>query len=472
MDRSKMLKYWGAGIVAALAMAQASACTSKSASQSDQPDASASGAGGSAGEQTGGTAGQAGSGVGGTAGSAGQGGSGGVAGSAGEAGGGGTAGIAGAGGSVDYPCQGIDSASAEAAFLQLEGGATEVQLDPSGCSTYKRTLDGTLVAHEELTVSGKKRMVYDRTASEGHGKYDVNLDGTFDYYIDVTLDSSVTGDMVVVESWGDQAPAQPMRRETATVTGNDVHVEVEVFDAGGQLVDSSSYDGTRMQQQNVTFDPPSGAGACDQATQDAVKAAFKKALDDGRKCMFNFGNAEAADYLAEVAATKGIRIKCIDTKKTYCAEASKWDTIMGGFWGSKIDISIDPSVIGNAAACGDMAGTLFHEILHTFYGMHSPYDVANGKYQDQARQKDKMYACQAVCFDKANATKCQCSACYGSMDPCDPNCKGYGDCNQEQAQCQCLSHPGYYDTYALCAVGCPSGLACFASSCKADFKCK
>jgi hypothetical protein len=432
------------GFTLLLGFSLAGACTSTDSSSKTQPNAS----------------------VGGSAGAAGQAGTGGAAGSAGAGG------EAGGGGTSSFTCPGIDSTSAEAAFTALEGGATEVQLDAAGCATYKRTMNGTLVEHEELILSGKQRMVYDRTTTEGHGKYDTNLDGTFDYYIDVTLDDTVPGDMVVVESWGDLAPDQPTHRETSTATGDTVHVDVEEFDSSGQLTDSWSYDGSRMQQQNVTFDPPSGAGACDQATQDAIKAAFKKALDDGRKCMWNYGQGDAADYLAEVAATKGIRIKCMDSGGKYCAEASKWDTIFGGFWGRPIDISVDPNLIGNAAACGDMAGTLFHEVLHTYYGMHSPYDSANGQYMDAARQKDKIYACQAVCFNKDSATKCQCSACYGSFNPCDKNCQQFADCNQDQAQCRCLSNPGYYDSYTLCTVGCPTGIACFASDCKADFKCK
>lgn len=117
----------------------------------------------------------------------------------------------------------------------------------------------------------------------------------------------------------------------------------------------------------------------------------------------------------------------------------------------------------------DVAGLIFHEMGHFVQGMHSLANFFTGETPVTA-EDDIIYSCQAVCFEPSRATKCHCERCGppNKFKRCGLECEDFKIChNPEKQQCKtyCPCNKQTYVSEILCAVNCPTGLACFTAVC-------
>lgn len=118
----------------------------------------------------------------------------------------------------------------------------------------------------------------------------------------------------------------------------------------------------------------------------------------------------------------------------------------------------------NPAACGPLSSTLFHELSRFFLG---PHRVGDGQ-RDPA---DRVYNCERACFGHLSVQTSQtCAACVGGKNG-DARCKKFRfvPCENKPtpSYCGCPANKSrWYDDPSSCAVGCPTGLACFTARCE------
>jgi len=198
----------------------------------------------------------------------------------------------------------------------------------------------------------------------------------------------------------------------------------------------------------------SPAGACSGDQLNLIKQRLAEGVQQGMSCMYGHGRPDLAVKLAHNYATRKLLISCESC--TDQAQITVWpDPTM------PVVLTVcDPFFNGDA---NWQRSTLFHELEHLSEPPHDP------TIEDQAGDKnwevDPVYACESMCFNPG-ATKCSCATCLKTK-VCSSRCSGLEECNpQLGAKCLCPSRQKWYDTFALCAVQCPSGIACFGYTCK------
>lgn len=361
--------------------------------------------------------------------------------------------------------------SLRAAHEALRGGADAVSLSADGCLRYSRTTSDGIVTHEEVTAAGRPIVVWDHVAASSMGRRDENADGVFEWRSTVTRGSGPSDERVVITIDPSGTGMTPTRRETYTRVGTRIRARIEVASTpGGALTTESEFETTSLSQAFVTAPTPgTGTGSCTAAQANQLRMQMESAMQQGASCASRLGMNAMATHAAQIAATRGIEIRCarLTADQSRCAEINHWDAITsllrtGG--SSPIVITIDPDAFFGSPTCmNNQLNVLWHEILHTYIGLHDGYDADNAP---QTATHDRVYACSALCFS-ANATKCQCASCL-QTNICDPRCAGFRDCNPDLgAQCRCASRPRWYPTLTQCNVECPSGLACAFANCRA-----
>ena len=103
-------------------------------------------------------------------------------------------------------------------------------------------------------------------------------------------------------------------------------------------------------------------------------------------------------------------------------------------------------------------------MMHYVDGLHE----IDGGTDDPA---DPIYGCEKACYGGGNSQDC--AACLGTRQG-DSRCDHLPQqpcAGSPPAYCPCGT-PRMYASETACAVGCPSGLACFASRCKPRGPCR
>ncbi len=361
----------------------------------------------------------------------------------------------------------ITADSLEAARAALEAGATTVSLSPAGCVLYSRTISGTMVTHEELTVSDWTMETWDHTITQSLGVRDADLDSFFEWRSAVDRGPLVTDGRVQTTMYSTDA-RWLIRRETYTrLSEETMHVVWEEdteeggwftivadFDASTSDIYSRTFTSTLTLAGGEPLGQASPADACSSDQLDLILQRLAEGVQQGMSCMYQHGRPDLAVKLAHSYATRKLLINCESC--TDQAQITVWpDPTM------PVVLTVcDPFFNGDA---NWQRSTLFHELEHLSEPPHDP------TIEDQAGDKnwevDPVYACESMCFNPA-ATKCSCATCLKTK-VCSSRCSALGECNpQLGAKCLCPSRQKWYNTFALCAVECPSGLACFSYTCK------
>jgi plastocyanin len=367
----------------------------------------------------------------------------------------------------------ITTDSLEAARAALQAGATAVSLSPAGCIRYNRTMSGTTVMHEELTVSDWTMETWDHTTTQSLGLRDADLDGYFEWRSTVDRGPLVTDGRVVTTMYFTDTHWLARRETYERLSEETMHVVWEEdTEKEGWLTtvadfDTSTFDiysGTLTTTLTLAGGEPPGqispAGACSEDQLKLIWIRLGEGVKQGVDCLNRHGRFDVA------AAVENYTKRKFDISCETCdsvAEIEKWP---------------DPTVPVKLRVCNSFftsdanwqRSTMFHEMQHLSEPDHDP------AIEKDAGQKiwevDPIYACESMCFND-NATKCSCATCL-KKTVCSGECSGYGACNpQLGAKCLCPSRPQWYPTLALCDVVCPSGVACFGSKCKTyDVSCR
>jgi hypothetical protein len=366
------------------------------------------------------------------------------------------------------PASAISADLLEAAHDALADGGTDAKLSADGCIHLHRSSAGA-ASIDEVLYGAQVTSRWTTNGDTTTGERDEDFDGTFEWNAKITRTAGARGAVIT--------RARPdgtlLSRDTYTVTDSEdsVHALLEIDDGTGTgtLTTDVEFDAPVEQPATITGPTPgTGAGDCTPEQAAQIQADMQKALSDGAACAGR-GVPGLAQHLGTTIPAQGIELRC-GSRPGECAAINWWSAVgtLLGVGSGPIVIVVDPDNYFGAAGCQNHAQVLLHELLHTLLGLHSGYDPPD---TPQGVVHDRVYACASLCEDTA-PTKCQCASCLRTT-VCDPRCAGYADCNPDLgAQCRCFSNPRYYSTYTECTVKCPTGLACFAASCKAvDYSC-
>jgi len=359
----------------------------------------------------------------------------------------------------------ITSSSLETARTALEAGATAVSLSPAGCVTYSRIMSGTMVTHEELTVSDWTMEIWDHTANESLGMRDADLDGFFEWRSTVDRGPSVTDGFIITSIYSPTTTYQ-VRRETYERLSEEIMDVLWEEDTGDGFIAVGDFETSATDSYSQTLpssftlaqseplDQATSAGACSSDQLNLILQRMAEGVQQGISCMYGHGRPDLAAKIAHNYATRKFLISC----ESCPAQA-------------QITVWPDPTMPVVLTLCegffnGDanwQRSTLFHELEHLSEPPHDP--TIEDQAGDAVWEVDPVYACESMCFNPT-ATKCSCATCLKAK-ACDSRCSTLKACNPQMgAKCLCPDRKKWYDTFAQCAVDCPSGISCWWATCK------
>jgi len=358
-------------------------------------------------------------------------------------------------------------AAVVAARAAIEIGESNLDLNGDGTTDYRRTVDGSgNLLREELDVDqdGTADMVWDYSGDTKTYREDRDHDATPERTTDVTQDAADPTRVTYVQGRDTNGDGQVDYRVTYTVDPSEENVVL-------QLEEDVDFDGTFDWEETATTTriqhaiasvSTSGATACTPAQKAALETAFDNAVKNATTCLNRMDSGAALDFARTVAGAR-FKLGCIPGDGTYCAEADVDNARHRWFGRDELPINVTTDGFG-AAGCGSLEATIFHEIMHYVAGLH---EIGDGT-GDPA---DPVYACEKSCYGGGNSQDC--AACLGARQG-DDRCRHFpqAPCTAAApAYCPCGT-PRMYPTETACAVGCPSGLGCFASRCKARGPCR
>jgi hypothetical protein len=355
----------------------------------------------------------------------------------------------------------ITSASIDAAWAALAGGATSVNLSPNGCIAYARSVDNGLVTSEKLTYAGQLALSYTRSPAGTTGQGDFDLDGYFEWAYSVVRGDTPSGDQATI-AVSSPATKQVVSQKTYTWTSADlIHVIIEEADSTGALHKTREYDTPRAQAS-----PASGlvghvlfavtTSGCTPAEDALLRNTLRQAMDGlpglplsgGLVCLHHLGAGTAEKRLIAAYAGHDVVITCDSS----LGAIAQYDGA-GWFDTGTVDLQVNPTKFG-ALNPSDQVRTLFHEMLHEL-GEHDP-EIVKALRVDEI---DPTEACAQTCWPTSLTTQCSCATCLHT-NICDPRCAAFKPCNPDMGfTCPCP--PGvYYTKCSDCLADCPSGLFC------------
>lgn len=367
------------------------------------------------------------------------------------------------------PGRTITIARLDAAHAALAGGATTADISGDGCIVLRRMTAGAETI-DEVVYDGVVSRRWRLGPTMVIGDADDDGDRAFDWHAEITLGPTEASRMVIDAT---HAASRTARRETYTLSADatTIHVRIETDRATGTLTLESEFDIPRLQDQSVTGPAPgTGPGSCNATQAAEYQQAMEDAIADALMCAQDVGWSGLASFLTHTVPTRGIELRCADVPGR-CAEIDIWSSITStlGLGSSRIGISVNPGLISTAACGGSPSNVMMHELMHAFVGAHDPYEDFSSP---ASKRHDRSYACTAMCTDPM-ATKCECASCLRT-DICDPRCSRFRECTDpdQGGWCLCLFNRRSYPAYSTCLAECPSGLACFGSTCRRlDLRC-
>ncbi|MDZ7296270.1 MAG: hypothetical protein ONB14_12725, partial [candidate division KSB1 bacterium] len=363
----------------------------------------------------------------------------------------------------------ITADSLEAARAALEAGATTVSLSPGGCVLYSRTMSGTMVTHEELTLSDWTMETWDHTTTQSLGLRDADLDSFFEWRSTVDRGPLVTDGHVVTTMYFTDTQWLARRETYDRWSEETMHVlweediekegwltTVADFEASTTDIYSRTFTPTLTLAQGEPLGQASPAYACPSDKLKLIMERMAEGVQQGVDCMYRHLRPDLALKVAHSYATRKFLINCDSCKPNEAARIGWWP---------------DPTMPVSLTICDEFfqgdanyqRSTLFHELEHLTEPLHDP--TIEEQAGDRTWEVDPVYACELMCFNP-KATKCACASCLKTT-ACSYRCSGLKECNPELgAKCLCPWRKKWYDTFGKCATECPSGLLCFGSRCK------
>lgn len=364
-------------------------------------------------------------------------------------------------------------------------GRNEIDLNGDGTPEWFLTRDPDGKAIGERIDFGNDNIpevIVTRTTDRLTVSKDRDGDGVFERVFDVHFNVDETNGMHVEDSSNRASSRLPNWRVTY-----DLRLHSDVIDFEHWQMKSTPDHFEKIMtthadrsQSSVTIASGSGSNACPSSVQDALH----RAESDGAECLSTMSTDLAMDYVRVLVEGK-IQITC--TQENGPGKPHAFVDAYQAYACLNHPDSCEATVhLVNVGALTDMqlAGLIFHELLHTAGFLHLLGDGDKDPL-------DQVYACQRECFAKGGQDNLpsDVSACIGTACPagstlcggqCEPSmcedgqsfnnstCKCALDCSQA-SYCPCndpsKGKPRLYPSELECAAQCPSGLRCFTSLC-------
>jgi hypothetical protein len=382
--------------------------------------------------------------------------------------------------------------SLAAARDRIAAGETDVALSSGGCWRYRRTLNGTSITTETILEAGGAVLTWSHTATESIGEQDTNRDGFFERKIRIVRGETANDERIEVHRFSSQTRAV-IRRETYTRDNGTIHVLWERDDGSGDLEIEAEFDTTLTQILKVN-DPDGASLHAQETTSLGVETVTRRAVTltkhgitvhdcasaqqaedlindfltgvgKGNRCMQSKGRGDIGNAVLDFSSKVPVDIIC-DPKlpKDVIANINSHEVLNAWPFDPRIKIRVNPQNYFNRPL-ENRQSTMWHEMLHLALGPHDEQAESSGR----RREIDRVYACQGLCFNIALSvpqTKCSCARCL-ETNKCDARCRAFADCNADLGGwCPCPCRAQWYNSQADCAANCPSGLCCFAFSCR------
>lgn len=361
----------------------------------------------------------------------------------------------------------------QAARTSLAAGSASVFVDCAQTLKYTRTLgsDGSLATEEiDDTVHGDMAVWDFRSPTRTYRAYPSRAATVAAHSMDVTLvptEGDPATDVAATfistdDTTGNNIPDQRVTWVVDTSSPTvSITVETDPTESGSWSV---VYTGTEPRlQQSLMVDPTPPPVGCTADDAKALTDTFDPLINAGAACLKAMDSDLGKKFYEFFVDDNNVTVSC-GTQTGFCGESDLAGAIYHWFPGDapgQLSITIAPNGFADPAHCGALSSTLFHELMHFFLG---PHKIGDG----MPDPGDRIYNCEKTCFSPSEANSQTCAACLGSKNG-DSRCNAYPqapcDGSAPPAYCPCGDGNWYADSIS-CAVGCGSGLACFAVQCQ------
>jgi len=361
----------------------------------------------------------------------------------------------------------------QAARISLAAGSASVFVDCAQTLKYTRTLgsDGSLATEEiDDTVHGDMAVWDFRSPTRTYRAYPSRAATVAAHSMDVTLvptEGDPATDVAATfistdDTTGNNIPDQRVTWVVDTSSPTvSITVETDPTESGSWSV---VYTGTEPRlQQSLMVDPTPPPVGCTADDAKALTDTFDPLINAGAACLKAMDSDLGKKFYEFFVDDNNVTVSC-GTQTGFCGESDLAGAIYHWFPGDapgQLSITIAPNGFADPAHCGALSSTLFHELMHFFLG---PHKIGDG----MPDPGDRIYNCEKTCFSPSEANSQTCAACLGSKNG-DSRCNAYPqapcDGSAPPAYCPCGDGNWYADSIS-CAVGCGSGLACFAVQCQ------
>ncbi|HVH42618.1 MAG TPA: hypothetical protein VM925_09745 [Labilithrix sp.] len=329
-----------------------------------------------------------------------------------------------------------DDPSTEATLREARAaykrGETDIALTTQGCTRMFVQRSGdkeTFVAvasppfgikYDPTTYEVKRTAATMSWSTGADGKKEVRGDLDADGFDEIK--ETVVPDVALVSEI--VAPDGAIKkRTTAKVAADKLKVEItEELDADGVLKVSTTYEAARVAHKCTTDPPPDTQPppstppkpaspfppspheiACTPDQLAKLDVLLEKATNGGATCLDAAGMPDIRFRLLRQMASTSFDFKCTDDKTFVAANDGGYGNVFSG----RALLWINPILF--TAVEGEQTATLYHELMHFFYG-HDHAVEALADYSTNLQYADQVYACEQLCFAK-NANSCHLAAC-------------------------------------------------------------
>jgi hypothetical protein len=352
-----------------------------------------------------------------------------------------------------------------AAIAAARTGSTDVALTPGGCATIHRDLRSGKAVSQTLVIEGVTVANWQLAADNVHVDWDLDRDG----FAETRIDSRVHGGQRQQVQY-DPKTHVTLGRRVVTDLGTDDQVEIQTPVSNGQDWNTATaYISSHDEDYSRALVDPSTAPAAELADASCTPAqvahlasVLQHAYDTGMECL-NHYNSELTTTLAFQLIVRDVDFGC-----TYTACRAHLDPLSYRDETVPIHIDVDWPCFSNLSDY-EQASVVWHELMHLLLGGHD----GNNKGFPRYSERDRVVACERLCFGPNDYTKCTCATCLGA-NTCDSRCKQLSDCDDSYGfRCPCRKGPNagkLFTKCSQCLAVCPSGLACFGTStCTAEY---
>ena len=354
-------------------------------------------------------------------------------------------------------------------------GELRIDLDGDGRKEYSRLVDSRgRTTRQEIDVNGDGRadLIWDFASRPMSFWADQNFDGLVDETMLVSPSIRRGGLVGVVQRRFSVDSTRPYSERSYTVVEAVPTSFTPVRTPGdGNYSAMANLTVAHKERSRYPIVFAGGATACEKDQAALIEAAFDSAFSDGYNCLAAVDGALASRFLATVELAKSVIIECAPASSNECGETS---FVLDHSASLGADLTVGITLFNDAftdPACGSLANTVFHEILHYTLSPGGIHDT-DDSYNDP---QDQVTACAGMCFPslKRPVTTLTCAACLQTfngdarcLDKAPEACPADAHC----AYCPCddpskTDNSSWFATMDECNTACTESPSCAHTQC-------